>query len=39
MYGVREEIRVDEDVVGWAEGSVGLEEERGRDLWAGGCVS
>lgn len=35
--GVREEICVDEDGVRGPEGSVGLEEEGGGDLWAGGC--
>lgn len=33
--GVREEVGVDEDVVGWPKGGVGLEEEGGRDLRAG----
>ena len=32
MHGVREEVGVDEDTVGRAEGGVGLEEERGGDL-------
>ncbi len=27
VYGVGEEVGVDEDGVGWAEGGVGLEEE------------
>jgi hypothetical protein len=39
LYGVREKVRVDEDVVGRAEGGVGLEEEGGGDLWAEERVS
>jgi hypothetical protein len=35
VHRVREEVGVDEDRVGWAEGRVGLEEERGGDLGAG----
>jgi hypothetical protein len=35
VYGVREEVGVDENGVGRAEGGVGLEEERGGDLGAG----
>jgi hypothetical protein len=34
VHRVREEVSVDEDRVGWAEGRVGLEEEGGGDLWA-----
>lgn len=34
VHGVREEVGVDEDVVGGPEGGVGLEEERGGDLGA-----
>ena len=33
MHSVREEVGIDQDAVGWAEGGVGLEEERGGDLW------
>ena len=32
MHGVREEVGVDEDAVGRAEGGIGLEEECGGDL-------
>lgn len=32
MHGVGEEVGVDEDRVGWGEGSVVLEEEGGGDL-------
>lgn len=35
LNGVREEIGVDEDGIGRAEGGVGLEEERGGDLGTG----
>jgi hypothetical protein len=35
VYGVREKVGIDEDGVGRAKGSVGLEEERGGDLGAG----
>ena len=34
-----EEVGVDEDGVGWGEGSVVLEEEGGRDLWTTTAVS
>ena len=35
MATYRKEIRVDEDIVGWDESGVVLEEERGGDLWSG----
>lgn len=35
LDGVREEIGIDDDGVGWCEGGVVLEEEGGGDLWAG----
>ena len=37
MDGVGKEIGVHEDGVGGSKGGVGLEEEGGRDLWAGRC--